>query len=179
MLARDGDKKVIRVDMARPTTSLLSAADEEELGTHFEVARDMARAELALAQGDIEGAMDIFKKAAQKAKDAAQKIREAAKKAAGKAGAILHKASQPAPVQHIVVEMPQAFINDLDKEIHQQERTLKFVEELYKQVIKIKEAAEPPDSTVPDEEPAVTPADTPNPPTTERPCYYILRSTKA
>jgi hypothetical protein len=178
MLARDGDRKVIRVDMARPTPT---AADEEELSTHLEVARDMAQAELALAQGDIEGAMDIFKKAAQKAKDAAQKIREAAKKAAGKAGAVLHKASQPAPVQHIVVEMPPAFINDLDKEIHQQERTLKFVEELYKQVIKIKEAAapEPPDSAVPDEEPPAVPADTPNPPTTERPCYYILRSTKA
>jgi hypothetical protein len=48
-------------------------------------------------------------------------------------------------------------------------------------VIKIKEAAapEPPDSAVPDEEPPAVPADTPNPPTTERPCYYILRSTKA
>jgi hypothetical protein len=172
MLARDGDRKVIRVDMMLP-----EEPEEDELGMqgHLEVATEMERAERALAQGDVEGAMAIFKAAKEKAKQLFQKGKEAAKKAAAKGSELVKKATQPAGPQHVVVELTPAFIKSMEAHMEQQERMIGFVTELYKILVKLMSAkqAEP---AAPEEEPA---AETTNPPATERPCYYILRSTKA
>lgn len=178
MLAREGSKTVIRVDM-QPPQPPPHELDEDEAGrlqAHVEVARDMERAEQALARGDIEGAMAIFKAAKDKAKQLFQKGKEAAKKAASKASEVLKKATAP---QHIVVEMSPEFM-------HHQERMLGFIEKLYEKLTRLiegraaKEPDEAPAAAAPEEDPSgVPPDEAPATATAEPARYYILRSTKA
>jgi hypothetical protein len=157
MLAYEGTKKVIRVDMPRPP-----AAPKEEMHPELEaairIAGELDIAEKALEQGNIEGAIDVLKR-----------IKDAGKKALKGAKEKLKKAT--CTTTHVAVELPEKFIEQMEKMLE----LFAKLNEMIQQVIPDK--GQKADATAAEDE---TPEA--NPPTaseTGARRVYVLRSSKA
>lgn len=197
MLAYEGTKKVIRVDMARPVVP--KEEMHPELAAAFGMAKDLDMAEQALEQGDVQGAMDVIRRAKAAALKRAEAVKKAAEEAAKAAWKKAHavkdaakeawkkRAAAGAPA-HIVVEMPEKFLaqsektlEQSEKALEQSEKTLAVIADMETVIMKIVSDSAQKDAG-PDEGPAVVVPDeppAPGPGETAARYFYVVRSTKA
>jgi hypothetical protein len=159
MLAYEGTKKVIRVDMPRPP----AAPKEEmhpELAAAIRIAGELDIAEKALEQGNIEGAIDVLKRLKDAGKKAIKGVKDKLKKA-------------PCTTTHVAVELPKTFLD-------QMERMLGFFAKLNELLLRVvPDKGQSADATAAEDE---APGPEANPPTvseTGARRVYVLRSSKA